>query len=157
MDKPIYLFSILPSKFLLRQWINIKTLTLRKLFIWKWQFTTLLWNIIFEFNFCFKEKRKWKFLILFFLFNNIFKQEVGDDWTSSCKWTSISQGHVIKGLCDIIGRCPSREAIILPSLIAIDTLVIEIWWFLFATWPCKTTWLKLCMTLSLACQCISPS
>ena len=38
----------------------------------------------------------------------------------------ISQGHVIKGPCDIIGRSPSREAIILPSLVAIDTLVIEI-------------------------------
>ena len=38
----------------------------------------------------------------------------------------ISQGHVIKGSCDIVGRSPSREAIILPNLVAIDTLVIEI-------------------------------
>ena len=38
----------------------------------------------------------------------------------------ISQGHVIKGSCNIIGRTPSREAIILPSLVAIDTLIIEI-------------------------------
>ena len=51
----------------------------------------------------------------------------------------ISQGHVIKGSYDIIGRSPSREAIVLPSLVAIDTLVIETWWFLFAWWPCKTT------------------
>ena len=36
----------------------------------------------------------------------------------------ISQGHVIKGSCDIVGRSPSRETIILPSLVAIDTLVI---------------------------------
>ena len=70
----------------------------------------------------------------------------------------ISQGHMIKGSCDIIGRNPSRKAIILPSLVAIDTLLIEIWWFLFATWPCKTTWSKLCMTLWLgACEGISPS
>ena len=51
----------------------------------------------------------------------------------------ISQDHGIKGSCNIVGKSPSREAIILPSLVAIDTLVIEIWWFLFATWPCKTT------------------
>ena len=38
----------------------------------------------------------------------------------------ISQGHVIKGSFDIIGRSSSREAIILPSLVAIDTLIIEI-------------------------------
>ena len=38
----------------------------------------------------------------------------------------ISQGHVIKVSCDITGRSPSRKAIILPSLITIDTLVIEI-------------------------------
>ena len=38
----------------------------------------------------------------------------------------ISQGHVIKRSCDIIGKSPSREAINLPSLVAIDTLVIEI-------------------------------
>ena len=29
----------------------------------------------------------------------------------------ISEGHVIKGSCDIIGRGPSREAIILPSFL----------------------------------------
>ena len=38
----------------------------------------------------------------------------------------ISQGHVIKGSYDIKGRSPSREAIILPSLVAIDSFVIEI-------------------------------
>ena len=38
----------------------------------------------------------------------------------------ISQGHVIKGSCDIIGGIPSREIIILPSLAAIDTFVIEV-------------------------------
>ena len=69
----------------------------------------------------------------------------------------ILQGHVVKGSCAIVGRSSSREATILPSLVSIDTLVIEIWWFLFATWPCKTTWSKLCMTLWLgACQGISP-
>ena len=38
----------------------------------------------------------------------------------------ISQGHMIKGSFNIIGMNTSREAIILPSLVAIDTLVIEI-------------------------------
>ena len=38
----------------------------------------------------------------------------------------ISQDHVIKGSCDIIGKRPSKEAIILSSLVAIDTLEIEI-------------------------------
>ena len=70
----------------------------------------------------------------------------------------MSQGRVIKGSCDIIGRNSSRKPIILPNLVAIDTLVIEIWWFLFTTWPCKTTGSKLRMTLWLgACQGISPS
>ena len=69
----------------------------------------------------------------------------------------ISQGHVIKRSCDM-GKSPSRKAIIMSSLVAIDTLVIEIWWVFFATWPCKTTWSKPCMTLWLgACQGISPS
>ena len=38
----------------------------------------------------------------------------------------ISEGHVFKGSRNIIGRSPSKEAIILPSSVAIDTLVIEI-------------------------------
>ena len=61
----------------------------------------------------------------------------------------ISQGHVIKGSCDIMGRSPSREAIILSNLVAIDTIKIKIWWFLFPTWPCKTTWSKGDVTLKL--------
>ena len=70
----------------------------------------------------------------------------------------IPQGHMTKGSCDITGKIPSREVIILPNLVAIDTLVTDTWWFLFATWPCKTTWSKVCMTLWLeACQDISSS
>ena len=38
----------------------------------------------------------------------------------------ILQDHMIKGLCDLIGRSPSRQVIILPSLMAIDTVVVEI-------------------------------
>ena len=33
---------------------------------------------------------------------------------------------MIKGLCDLIGRSPSRQVIILPSFMAIDTVVGEI-------------------------------
>ena len=69
----------------------------------------------------------------------------------------ISQDYVIKGSCDIIGKSPSREAIILPSLVPINTLVIEIWWFLFAMWPYKTTWLKRKMTLRLGASQSMPS
>ena len=38
----------------------------------------------------------------------------------------ISQNHVIKVSCDLIGRSPSREVIILPSLLTISILVVEI-------------------------------
>ena len=38
----------------------------------------------------------------------------------------ISQDHVNKGSCDIIDKSSSSEAIILASLVAIDTLIIEI-------------------------------
>ena len=92
-------------------------------------------------------------------FNNIIRNRWWLKWLCAepppVSEPHISQGHVIKGSCNIIGRSPSKEAIILSSLVA--TLVIEIWWFLFVTWPCKTTWSKLCMTLWLgACQGISP-
>ena len=38
----------------------------------------------------------------------------------------ILQGHVIKGSCDFIGESPSRQAFILPNLVAMDTSVVEI-------------------------------
>ena len=38
----------------------------------------------------------------------------------------ISQYNVIKGSCDLIGRSPSRLVTILPSLVAIGTMVVEI-------------------------------
>ena len=38
----------------------------------------------------------------------------------------ISQDHIIKGSCDFIGRNPSRYVMILPSLVAIGTVVVEI-------------------------------
>ena len=37
----------------------------------------------------------------------------------------ISQDHVAKGSRDFIGKSPSREVIILPSLVAIGTLTVE--------------------------------
>ena len=67
----------------------------------------------------------------------------------------ISRGHVIKGSCDNIGSSRSREVIILPSLVAIGTLVIVILWFLFVTWSCKTTWSGRCVTLRLGAFKIS--
>ena len=45
---------------------------------------------------------------------------------SSVSEPRIPQGHVTKGSCDIIGKIPSKEVIILPSLVAIDTLVTDI-------------------------------
>ena len=38
----------------------------------------------------------------------------------------ILQNHAIKVSCDFIGRSPSREVIILPSLLTISILVVEI-------------------------------
>ena len=38
----------------------------------------------------------------------------------------LSQGHMIKRSCDIIGRSASSEAFILPSFVVIVALVIEI-------------------------------
>ena len=38
----------------------------------------------------------------------------------------VSQGHVIKGSCDFIGMSPSRYITILPSLVAMGTVVVEI-------------------------------
>ena len=45
----------------------------------------------------------------------------------------ILQDHVIKGSCDVMDRSPSRWVTILPSLVFINTLVLEIW-FEFVTW-----------------------
>ena len=39
----------------------------------------------------------------------------------------ILQDHVIKGSCDFLGRGLSREITILPSLVAIGTMVAEIY------------------------------
>ena len=38
----------------------------------------------------------------------------------------IWQDHETKGSCDFIGRSPSRQNIIQLSLVAIDTLVVQI-------------------------------
>ena len=38
----------------------------------------------------------------------------------------ISYGHVIKGLCDLIGRSPIGKITVLPSLVAIGIVVVEI-------------------------------
>ena len=38
----------------------------------------------------------------------------------------IFRDHVIKVSCNFIGRSPSRYVIILPSLVAIGTVVVEI-------------------------------
>ena len=37
----------------------------------------------------------------------------------------IFQDHVIKVLCDFMGRTPSQLVTILPSLVDISTLVVE--------------------------------
>ena len=38
----------------------------------------------------------------------------------------ISQNNVIKQLCDVTGRSPSRQVIILHNLVAIATLVEDL-------------------------------
>ena len=81
------------------------------------------------------------------------------------------QGHLIKPLNDFMVRSPSTYVTIVPSLLAISSVVVNILYSLsrdqsvmwlydghnhscnrdimgfFVTWPCKTTWSKLCMTL----------
>ena len=47
----------------------------------------------------------------------------GDTWFLVCH--EISQGHMIKGSCDFIGRSPPRLVTVLPSLVAISTVVVE--------------------------------
>ena len=37
----------------------------------------------------------------------------------------ILQDQVIKGSCDFMGRSPSKKVTILPSLVAIGTLLVE--------------------------------
>ena len=48
----------------------------------------------------------------------------GDIMVLACQ--VISQDCEIKGSCDIMGRSPSRYVNVLPSLVVIDTLVVEI-------------------------------
>ena len=92
------------------------------------------------------------------------------------------QGHLIKPLNDFMVRSPSMYVTIVPSLLAISSVVVNILYSLspdqrvmwlydghnhscnrdimgfFVTWPCKTTLSKLCMTSWLGtCQDISPS
>ena len=45
----------------------------------------------------------------------------------------ILQDHVIKGLSVFKGRSPSKSITILPSLVAIGTLIVELKWFSFVT------------------------
>ena len=45
---------------------------------------------------------------------------------SSLSQPHFLQGHMIKRSCDIIGRSPSSEVIILPSFVAISTGIVEI-------------------------------
>ena len=52
----------------------------------------------------------------------------GDIMVLACHM--ISQDHLIKASCDFISRSPSRQVIVLPSLVVISTVVEEIKWFL---------------------------
>ena len=70
----------------------------------------------------------------------------------------ILQGYVIKGSCDFMGRNPSRQVIILPSLVAIDTLVVETCFLVFhlirrndvtSTWLINLICIKFCR-----CTCL---
>ena len=54
----------------------------------------------------------------------------------------ILQNHVIKEWCNFFGRNSL-------SKLWIGTLVVDIFWFLIVTWPCKTTWSKRKMALRL--------
>ena len=67
--------NLFPSEFKLRKWIDNDT-GFEKIFISKWQFSNLPRSITSEFysNFRFKEKRKWEFLILFYLNSLIFSK-----------------------------------------------------------------------------------
>ena len=38
----------------------------------------------------------------------------------------ISQDHLIKMSSDVISKSPSRQVTILPSLVTVDTVVVEI-------------------------------
>ena len=55
--------------------------------------------------------------------------------------------HVVKSSGDYIDKSPSRQVIIISSLVTIGTLIMEISWFSFVMWSCKTTWLKVRVTL----------
>ena len=46
---------------------------------------------------------------------------------------AISQDHMMKGLCDFIGKSPSTEIIILPNLLVIGTFLVDIKWFWLVT------------------------
>ena len=70
----------------------------------------------------------------------------------------ILQGYVIKESCDFMGRNPSRQVIILPSLVAIDTLVVETCFLVFhlirrndvtSTWLINLICIKFCR-----CTCL---
>ena len=43
----------------------------------------------------------------------------------------ISQGHLIKGSCDSLTKSPWKEVTILLSLVAMETIVVEIFIFNF--------------------------
>ena len=49
------------------------------------------------------------------------------------------QDLVVEVKNDFMVRSLSKYVTILPSLVAIGTLVVENYWFLFATWLCETT------------------
>ena len=55
-----------------------------------------------------------------------------------CPGCVISQDHAIKGSYFMGNRSPSKYVTILPSLVAIGTLVVGIKWVWFVTWSRKT-------------------
>ena len=70
----------------------------------------------------------------------------------------ISHDHMIKGSCNFKGRSQSRYVTILQSLVAIGTLVVEIW-FSFVTWfwlgdITSTCLINLTWVNSSRCRCL---
>ena len=52
------------------------------------------------------------------------------------------QDHIIKALYNFMIRSLLRYITILANLVAIDTVIVEIYWFYFVTWSRKTNWSK---------------
>ena len=68
----------------------------------------------------------------------------------------ILQNRVIKGSCEFMGKTPSRQVTILPSLLIIGTVVVE----MFVTWSWRDDFTRTCLVCliqvnSRRCICLS--